>query len=253
MRISPSSQKGSTLIIVLVLLLVITILGTLAVRQGLVSLSISTNSQAQTLLMQSSDSVFYTLEDPVKLARYIAGDSILGYIRMPANRDKELVFCYRNDQTSFFDMDKASVIYWPASGTTPTNNDLGTDGYCDPDVAGSFTSGRKAVLTQINVKIGTSTLKPFAGIQRGTEAETAKIDKAENIIIYATSVVPGLSTADPEDIQSCLSEHMSKVKIPAGATPATDADDTITDCLTKLNVPFSTQVSEYRLEQAFAS
>ncbi|MGB9040137.1 MAG: PilX N-terminal domain-containing pilus assembly protein, partial [Acinetobacter calcoaceticus] len=43
-------QKGSTLIVVLILLLVITVIGTLAVRQSLTSLYIATNSQAQQLL-----------------------------------------------------------------------------------------------------------------------------------------------------------------------------------------------------------
>ena len=48
----------ATLIVVMILLLAITIIGTMAIRQGLVSLGVATNSQAQQLLMQNSDAAF---------------------------------------------------------------------------------------------------------------------------------------------------------------------------------------------------
>lgn len=244
-------QKGSTLVVVLVLLLVITILGTIAIRQSLVSLNIATNSQGQSLLMQSSDSALYNTEDPNKLKLYVTGNSMFGYIRLPANRDKELVFCYRRDQTDFFDMGNASVIYWVSGKTAPTNTELGRFGYCNPTVSGTFTSERKAVLTQISVRVGTSTLKPFANSKRGTDSESAKVDETEIIVVTATSVIPGLSSAAPKDIYDCFAKHMTYVKVPNGVTPATNADDSVTDCLARLNVPFNTQVSEYKLEQGF--
>lgn len=40
-------QHGATLIVVLMLLLIITVIGTLAIKNSLVGLSIATNSQAQ--------------------------------------------------------------------------------------------------------------------------------------------------------------------------------------------------------------
>lgn len=54
-----NKQRGATLIVVLFLLLAIIVLGTLAVRQSLVSLNIATNSQAQQLLLQNSDAAFF--------------------------------------------------------------------------------------------------------------------------------------------------------------------------------------------------
>ena len=56
------SQKGATLIVVLVILVLITILGSYAMKQGLVNLKIATNSQIQKLLMQSSDVALNHLE-----------------------------------------------------------------------------------------------------------------------------------------------------------------------------------------------
>ena len=56
-------QHGSTLIVVLILLLAITIIGTLAIRQSMVSLNIATNSQAQQLMIQNSDAATFNVED----------------------------------------------------------------------------------------------------------------------------------------------------------------------------------------------
>ncbi len=43
-------QKGATLIVVLVILILITLVGTLAVRSGILGLRLATNSQVQALL-----------------------------------------------------------------------------------------------------------------------------------------------------------------------------------------------------------
>ena len=61
------NQNGATLIVVLFLLLTITVLGTLAVRQSVVGLNIATNSQAQQLLTQNSDAAFLRRNSPQPL------------------------------------------------------------------------------------------------------------------------------------------------------------------------------------------
>ena len=62
-KVFKKAQTGAVLIVVLVMLILLTIAGTWAIRSGLISLNIATNSQAQSLLMQNSDSVFFTLEN----------------------------------------------------------------------------------------------------------------------------------------------------------------------------------------------
>jgi Tfp pilus assembly protein PilX len=57
-KVFKKAQTGAVLIVVLVMLILLTIAGTWAIRSGLISLNIATNSQAQSLLMQNSDSVF---------------------------------------------------------------------------------------------------------------------------------------------------------------------------------------------------
>ncbi len=48
-------QRGATLIVVLIMLLVITIVGIFAIRVAMTSLNIATNSQIGQLLLQTGD------------------------------------------------------------------------------------------------------------------------------------------------------------------------------------------------------
>ena len=258
-------QRGATLIVVLILLLVVTILGTLAIRQGMTSLNIATNSQVQSLVLQNSDSTLFNIENPAQLGQYAAGSGFIGYLKSPENKFKEVVFCYRGSATQFFDIDKFSVIYWQ-SDSAPKNDELGKDGYCNPSatgVVGDFASGRDAVLTQVSVRLTEGTQQAFDNAVNGTSNDAStKTPPSEIYVFYAVSLVPGLIPANVTRAQifHCLSDRMSRPTVPEGVTPAADAlisdpkanaADTVTDCLTRLNVPFSTQVGEYRYESAF--
>ncbi len=57
-------QKGATLITVLVILVIITLLGTIAVKMGIVGLKIATNSQVSALLLENSDAALFNVENP---------------------------------------------------------------------------------------------------------------------------------------------------------------------------------------------
>ena len=84
------SEQGSTLITVLIMLILLTIAGTWAIRGSITSLNVSTNAQAQSLLMQSSDSVFVTMEnrtnDDLKFAQMRVGDGALAFALRPENK-----------------------------------------------------------------------------------------------------------------------------------------------------------------------
>lgn len=94
-----NKQSGSTLIFVLIILLLITIIGTWAIRGAMTSLNITTNAQAQSLLVQNSDAVFFQLEaytdDAVKIAKLQLDNGMIGFANKPENKGKELVFCLR--------------------------------------------------------------------------------------------------------------------------------------------------------------
>ena len=248
-------QTGATLIVVLILLLVITVIGTMAIRGSLTTLNIATNSQAQQLLVQNSDAAIFNVENPSLIERNTAYDGLFGLVKTDVNKGKELVFCYKGTATDFYNFSRASFMQW-VSGTAPDNGELGLDGYCKLDSSDNFfTSGRKAVMTQVSIKVNTDASsnldRAFEHMQRGTDAESAKIDKSEKILVTATSIVPSMSTANDTDINNCFSTHMNQVVIPSGVTPATGMNKSVSQCLQDLGVPVNTQIAEYNLTQAF--
>lgn len=250
-----TKQEGATLIVVLILLVIITMIGTLAIRSSLTTLNIATNSQAQQLLVQNSDAAIFNVEDPDLIERNTAYDGLFGLVKSDANKGKELVFCYKGTATEFYDFSRASFMQW-VSGTAPNNSELGIDGYCKMDSSNNFfTSGRKAVMTQVSIKVNTDASsnldRAFEHMQRGTDAESAKIDKSEKILVTATSIVPSMSTANDTDINNCFSTHMNQVVIPSSVTPATGMNKSVSQCLQDLGVPVNTQIAEYNLTQAF--
>lgn len=253
-----NNQKGATLIVVLVFLVAITIIGTIAIRQSMVALNIATNAQVQQLLTQNSDAVFFQAEQPSNLGVSLTGIGMFGYINNKTDKDKELVFCYRGDQSSFFDISRASIMQW-TEGKAPTNNDLGTEGYCDATKQDKnwFTSGRRAVLTQVSVKFPSKNVGgPFSNRVSGTDGQVSKFEESKPVKIFAVSIMPSISSADRTAINDCLHSKMNDVTIPADVSPTTVSDENkqdITTCLKNLNVPFTTQVSEYVLAQESAS
>lgn len=242
------SQQGSSVIVVMILLVIITFIGTIAIRQGLVSLNLATNSQAQSLLMQSSDALYTYMENPVELGKNMTAVGMFGMVKPESFIGKELVFCYRPTlYQNLFNLKYASIIYWPDTGgvgagaTAPTNDDIGTEGYCKID---DYNSGRKAVLTQVAIQRSiTPTVIPFQFTPRGTDVEGAKLDEMVPIKVTVTSILPNLSGASDTAIESCFKNKTNEVTV--GHT----TEQTVTDCLAQQNVPMSTQVMDYALLQ----
>ncbi|MBD0443169.1 pilus assembly PilX N-terminal domain-containing protein [Acinetobacter nosocomialis] len=255
-------QGGSALIVVLIFLVAIMIIGTIAIRKGLINLNIATNSQVQQLILQNSDASFFQLENPTNLIQSLSATGLFGYISNANDKNKELVFCYRGDQSDFFNIGRASLMQWVDGNSTPTNNALGTDGYCDAvDTKNNwFTSGRKAVMTQVAVKFSTvGEDDPFYARTRGLDEKEGQVQEAKRVKVFAVSLMPSLSSVNRADINKCLQQHMSEVTIPDGTaapdvTNKSDLDNplkSVAECLTSLNVPFTTNVTEYTIAQDF--
>ena len=109
-------QKGATLIVVLFVLILMVLIGTLAVKQSLVGLNIATNSQIQSLMRQTADAVFFSLErdnqDSAIFQKNLSSLGLFGMVKSDAFLDKELVFCYRpKSQKQVFSLQNASIVY----------------------------------------------------------------------------------------------------------------------------------------------
>ncbi|OTG88076.1 pilus assembly protein PilX [Acinetobacter sp. ANC 4558] len=232
-------QNGSTLIVVLIVVLALTIIGTLAIRQSLVSLGIATNGQAQQLLMQNSDAATFNVEDGNNLIRSLARDGMFGAIKGTMNKGKELVFCFKGSRGQFFNLSQASIIY-DQDGSI-NNSSIGPNGYCQSGgTSNFFTSNRRIVLTQVSIRYVDAVTEPFENSVRGTDEEMAKIEKTERVIVHTISLMPTLSKASTNEIDQCLSHHLSQ-----------DRNNGVTNCLTALSVPFTAHITEYTLGQVF--
>lgn len=243
-----SGQRGATLIVVLVLLLLVTIVGTWAIRGSLTSLNIATNAQAQALLMQASDAVFFKLENETSndltLAQMQIGDGMLAYVLRPENKGKELVFCVRGGDSNTLEGSRnASVVYW--DGDTIKNTEQGSQGYCNASRKADFISGRAAVLTRVAIRPA-SAGEDWEHLLEGDDPETSKANKIQKVIVSVTSIIPNLSDSSATTINSCFSGYTSFVDPVA-------KNDTVTDCLAQKNVPYSSQEMEYTLRPVSSS
>ncbi|WP_173911726.1 hypothetical protein [Acinetobacter sp. Marseille-Q1618] len=242
-----NKQSGNTLVIVLMMLLLITIMGTWAIRGAITSLNITTNAQAQALLVQNSDAVFFQLEsytdDAVQIAKLQLDNGMIGFANKPENKGKELVYCLRkNEKENKYNLGKASLVYW--QGATLRKNDLGQDGYCKVNKATDFTSDRAAVVTRISARSISEGRKDWGHMYEGGDAETYGGKEIGTIIINATSLIPNLSSASADEINKCIMNYPSVNIVVNGVTKKS-----VADCLSELNVPFSSQEMEYQLRQ----
>ena len=215
-------QLGSALIIVLVILVLVTLIGTLAVRSGILGLKLATNSQVSALLLENSDSALFNIENPDQVARQLALDGMFAYFNSSANADDELVFCYRAAQASFYSFSKASAITEDGSTTK-----IGVDGFCK---ANQFAMGRSAVLSQVYLTKSSTVSAPFGSVPKGTSIGQSNVPATSNNIgATVISVLPSFAGASSTEIEACFKQRASAV----GA------------CFEGLNIPYNMQHSDY--------
>lgn len=261
MTSSRFAQTGATLITVLIMLLLITIVGTYAMSQGMINLRVATNSQIQKLLMQSSDVALNSLEKNFALNQNVRLDATpVGQILLPGNEDWELQFCFKPSElnatntltnASFFDLTEYRIVQRKdntATGVSDAQSGDKTKGYCDIDTM--FAIGRKAVVTQIAL----SQPDDLAGTTKKYQLSAKKTDlkqgntEVKRVKVTVTSLSPSLAVGvDDDQIKTCLSDRMMDAtainNLKDGSTKV--AVETVDQCLRNLGVPVNSQVSEY--------
>lgn len=215
------SQQGATLIVVLMILLVITIIGTIAVKSGILGLKIATNSQVNALLLESSDAALFNVENPDQVETQLSGRGMFAYLDLAANASDELVFCYRAKDTQFFSLAQASAI----SGTSTSK--IGVAGFCK---ASDFATGRSAILTQVYLTRIKADSTPLGSFALGTSAGQSGLPVVNNSIgATVISVLPSFSDASKDEIQACFKKARAQVS----------------ECFESLNIPYNMQHADY--------
>lgn len=221
-----NKHQGSTLVIVLIVLILVTLIGAMAVRTGIFGLRLATNSQIQALLLESSNTALFNLENPQYIQRQMAGDGMFSYFNATENANDELVFCYRASQKQFFSMENASVI--TSNGNT---NKIGVKGFCK---ATHFATGRSAVLAQVYLKknISDDQAKAFDHVPQGTGlgASLEKMPiKYHSVSATVISVLTSFASATNSSIEDCFRKKSTEVA----------------QCFKDLNIPFNSQRADY--------
>lgn len=222
-------QKGATLVVVLIILVLITFLGTIAVRSGILGLKISTNSQVRSLLLENSNSALFNVEDPKQIARQLAQDGMFSYFNSVDNSDDELVFCYKSSSTSFFNLNDASAIQ--LDGSTTKN---GISGFCK---VGQFSTGRAATQAQVYIKKNKGSSTPLSGLPIGTSVGQSNTPVvSQNISVTVISILPSFAGVTDNQVEGCF----KKTSIKKDAST-----QTVSECFDGLGIPYNTQYADY--------
>lgn len=254
------NQKGATLIIVMIMLLLITILGLYSIRQSIFNLKLATNAQVQTLLMQTSDVALDHLEknfNANELAN-IAGTPV-GQVLLDGNQGLELQFCFKPTEVEtkaikdniFFDLSFYRIIEREsakqAEGVGQARSGQ-KNAICDPTTM--FSISRKAIVTQVALVHPDDPaveMRKFELTNKNTDLK-ADVD-TKRVRVVATSFAPAMATSvSVSDMNICLNNRMMddlSLKNRADSTTAQVKVETLHECLNKLGVPLNTQVAEY--------
>lgn len=241
-------QGGSTLIIVLIVMVLVIVIGTLAIKSGIIGLKIATNSQVRSLLLENSNSALFNVEDPKQVARQLALDGMFSYFNAADNGNDELVFCYRpSSMNTFYSMDKASVIEQDGKTTK-----MGITGFCK---AGEFSSGRSAVQAQIYLKKNIEeNATPFSTSPSGTSLGQADIPiVSNNIGVTVISILPSYVGASDTEVEACFKKTSILENAKTGDCPTSSKTNTdpakqrctVEQCFENLDIPYNLQHADY--------
>lgn len=239
MRLQMQRQRGSALISVMIILLLTTVLGVIAVRQGSTNLNLAMNASVQSLLVQSSDVGLDKLESSDVVAS-ASGGGPLGYLRLSGNEGKEYVFCYRPTKPSatIYNINTDAILL-PDGGTEGNTN-----GFCDTLDEESYSSGRRVVMSQMALvrPQEAAVAEPFQYYEKGTDSETVKRPEQQRFRAYITSIAPTLARVDKSKIDECFALANDDSTVTTRADP-----ESTSNCLFRLGVPSNTQVQDYVL------
>ena len=257
------SESGAVLIVVLLVLILITLLGTIAIQRGSTDLKLATASQVGKLTFQSTDAAFNKLEkEDRSLGQGNSVDNVRGYVTRPGKQyvGREVVFCVRPKTSRFFNQTKLTEKTSDGTGYISGKN----DGFCDVGDSADYVGESRTVTQMTFAKSDVTDALPYSleGDKTFTDDQVSQTGRTPfecaNFEVYATSLIPAFSNESTAKINSCLkviNTDALKEKCEAEVTKAKkdDADSTrafaecsIDACLESLGVPYNTQMQAYK-------
>ena len=243
-----STERGATLIVVLLFLVLIMLAGAIAVRQSTTDLKIATSDQINTVLLQSADSANQKLEMMVNGSADSAGykdvtsaTGALGhFILFEDNKINEFIYCF-NPRTQRY-LTNSATVRAPAGGYVDGLN----NGVCDYTKATDYTSARQAVMTQMSITVTppNANAKPFESVVLGKEIED-RTSKKYQFDIRPTSSLPAYS--EPKSGSDKCFEQTSI------ASNVATGKKSLNDCLLAASTPSKTLYEQADVENVSSS
>ena len=242
-----SNQKGSTLIVVMIVLLMLTIVGVFAIRTAMTTLNIATNAQTNQLLSQSADAPINGLQNQnVGTIRNLG--SVIGFAieDSKVEQGKEYIFCYRpTSPLRLANTISMAVARVGAGGAITAEGPAAA--FCD--LSADFGSSREAVVTQVSVKIPVdppANSLPGDFLTQGNNESEGQITQTgtvkQRIRITTTAIFP-VYAANQADAQACV-----RTRLNDNTDSATAGFVTVAQCLANLGVPVNSQMQEFYLQ-----
>lgn len=261
------NERGATLVMVLILLILITSVGLYATRHSIFSLKVATNAQVQTMLMQTSDVALDHLEKHFNSneANNLAGTPI-GQVLLDGNQGKELQFCFKPTEVGtnknltnnlFFSLRDFRILTRESktslkASTKAESGDI--NAYCDP--SRMFSISRKALVTQValvNPDDPAIEMNRFDLTTKGTDLKEVNID-TKRVRVIVTSLAPALApSVSLKEMETCLKTYLMDDMALSNMEDKTASQKkvkTVHECLSELGVPLNTQVAEYTVNLA---
>lgn len=257
------SESGAVLIVVLLVLVLITLIGTIAIQRSSTDLKLATASQVNKLTFQSSDAAFNKLEkEDRSLGKGNSVDNIRGYVTRPGKQyiGREVIFCLRPRTNKFFDQTKLTER--TSDGTAYISGKK--NGFCDVGAAEDYVGESRTVTQMTFAKTKVNDALPYSleGDKTYTDDQVSQTGQTPfecaNFEVYATSLIPAFSNESTAKINACLKTVNSdalKEKCEADIIAANPdasmssgafAACSIDACLENLGVPYNTQMQAYK-------
>ncbi len=232
-----SAERGATLIVVLLFLVLIMLAGAIAVRQSNTDLKIATSDQINTVLLQSSDSANQKLEmmlngssTSTEYKDVTSAAGVFGHFLLnPDNATNEFIYCF-NPRTQKYLASNATIM---VKGTAASSGGYWSslnNGVCNYNSADGYTSARQTVATQMSVTVTPPdpNAERFGHVVIGKEIED-RTSKKFKFDIRSTSALPSYS--EPKaDGDNCFAQTSIKANV-------VGSKKSLSDCLLAAKTP----------------
>ena len=209
-------ERGVALIVTLIILVIVTFMGLVAMRAGLLQVAMATNSQVGVVLFQNADAGTGSVEDFINSDMTFANGPTGPITLIKDNPGMAVVGCFTKAGLSL-----ATAVDAPRS--------------CDLTQNEEFVSGREVTAVQVSV------MSPVDASGKAQVVPSYATDDSilpggggALVAVYSTAVMPNYGSATKSEIMACLAMPQEG-----------DAGTTATECLTSKNASFEVVVQEF--------